>query len=66
MVLSEGDIIKFQTIHREVFGTEISKEAAYEQGIKLVRLMSIIYKPMTQQEFDDVHNHWEKLISNIN
>ncbi len=52
MVLSDDDIRKFQDIYREQFGKEITKQDAYEQGIKLLRLMSIIWQPMTQNEFD--------------
>ncbi|MFA6520439.1 MAG: hypothetical protein WCT44_02405 [Candidatus Paceibacterota bacterium] len=30
---------------------EISREDAYEKGMKLLRLMSIVYKPITEEEF---------------
>ena len=52
MVLSDEDILKFQALYKSQFGTEISKEDAYEQGIKLLRLMSIVYKPMTEKEYE--------------
>ena len=54
MVLTDGDIKKFQTIYRKQFGREISKEDAYEQGIKLLGLMELIYKPMTEEEMKSV------------
>ena len=54
MVLTDGDIKKFQTIYKEQFGKEISKEDAYEQGIKLLELMKLIYKPMTEEEMKSV------------
>ncbi len=57
MVLSDEDIEKFQTLYKSEFGIEIGKEDAYEKGIKLLRLMSIIYKPMTQEEFDLIQKH---------
>ncbi len=50
MSLSDQDIAKFQQLYKHQYGTEISKEEAYEQGIKLVRLMALIYKPMTEKE----------------
>ncbi len=52
MVLSDEQIKKFQNIYKDKFGKEISKEDAYEKGIKLLRLLHIIYKPMTQDDFD--------------
>lgn len=51
-ILTNEQVKKFQAIYRKSFGKEISKEAALEQGIKLVRLMEIIYKPMTKEEYE--------------
>lgn len=56
-MLSDEDIAKFQNLYKSHFGIEISREDAYEQGIKLVRLMSIVYKPMTEDEFKRVQEH---------
>lgn len=56
-MLTDEQIKKFQALYKERFGREIGKEAAYEQGVKLVRLMSVIYKPMTQEEFDAIQKH---------
>ncbi len=57
MVLSDEDIIKFQTIYKDQFGIEISKEDAYEKGIKLLQLMSAVYKPMTEKEHEFIQKH---------
>lgn len=57
MVLSDEDIIKFQSLYKSEFGIEISKADAYEKGIKLLQLVSTIYKPMTQKEFDFIQKH---------
>lgn len=59
MVLSDEDIILFQALYKNQFGKEISKEGACEQGIKLLRLISIVYKPMAEIEYQ---NH--KIIAN--
>ena len=52
MALSDENIKEFQTLYKEHFGKEISKEDARENGIKLLRLISIIYRPKdtAQQE----------------
>ena len=52
MVLSDEDVAKFQALYRSEFGTEISRADAYEKGIGLLRLMSIVYKPMTKEEYE--------------
>lgn len=57
MVLTDADIAKFQALYRSEFGKEISAEQAYEQGIKLVRLMSAIYRPMTKEQFEKIQKH---------
>jgi hypothetical protein len=54
MVLSDSDIIKFQEIYKKNFGKEISKQEAYEQGIKLLTLVKVIWKPMTQADWDRI------------
>ena len=57
MQLTDDDILKFQTLYKSEFGMEISKEDAYEKGIKLLRLMSIVYQPMTEKEHECIQKH---------
>ena len=51
MVLDNEQITKFQTLYKSRFGKEISREEALEQGTKLFRLVELVYKPMTEDEF---------------
>jgi len=53
-MLSDEQITKFQTLYKNHFGKEISREEAYEKGAKLVRLIELIYKPMTESEYKQV------------
>jgi len=57
MVLSDEDILKFQALYKSEFGMEISREDAYEKGIKLLQLMSVVYKPMTEKEYEFIQKH---------
>ena len=50
-MLSDEQIRKFQMLYKKHFGKEISREEAYEKGVKLVRLVELIYKPMTEDEY---------------
>ena len=50
MHLTDEDITKFQALYLKHFGEEISRERAHSEGIKLVRLMQLIYKPMTKAD----------------
>ena len=63
MVLSDEDIVKFQTLYKSEFGMEISREDAYEKGVKLLRLMSIVYKPMTEKEYTQIQKHREDTLA---
>ena len=50
MVLSDKDIIKFQELYKKIFGINISREDALDQGGKLLRFVSIVYKPLVEKE----------------
>lgn len=53
-MLSDEQITKFQTLYKNRFGREISREEAYEKGAKLLRLFELIYKPMTEAEYQQL------------
>ena len=55
-MLSNEQITKFQIIYKNRFGKEITKEEALEKGVKLLRLLELIYKPMTKKEYELVEN----------
>lgn len=49
-MLTDEQVTKFQTIYRDRFGKEISRSDALEKGARLVRLMQIVYQPITERE----------------
>jgi len=51
MSLTDAQISRFQEIYHKRFGKKISREEALEKGIKLVRLMQIVYRPITKKEY---------------
>lgn len=51
MLLTPTQITRFQEIYHKRFGKKISREEALEKGIKLVRLMQIVYRPITKEEY---------------
>ena len=50
-MLSEDQIRKFQILYKKRFGKEISREEAHEKGAELVRLIELVWKPMTEDEY---------------
>lgn len=51
MKLSNEKIDDFQKLYKKHFNKEISREEALQKGIQLVRLVELIYKPMTKADF---------------
>jgi hypothetical protein len=48
-MLSEEQIKAYRAIYKNHFGKEISREEAYEQGIRLIRLIELIFKPVNNR-----------------
>lgn len=65
MILSDENIREFQAIYKEHFGTEISKEDAYENGTKLLRLVSLIYRPTSSNEQLEIQKKQNTLSTKI-
>lgn len=51
MELTNKQIESFIAIHKECFGFEVSKKDALKMGISLVRLMKLVYQPITQKQY---------------
>ncbi|MDD3284363.1 MAG: hypothetical protein PHZ07_02100 [Patescibacteria group bacterium] len=60
-MLSDEQITKYQMLYKNRFGKDISREEAYEQGIKLIRLIKLVYKPMTQEEYNQVQERRKEI-----
>ncbi|NCA93639.1 MAG: hypothetical protein EOM84_00510 [Sphingobacteriia bacterium] len=66
-MLSDSQVLKFQTIYKNRFGKEISRSDALEKGAKLVNLMKIIYTPITKQELLEFQKRREaKTLTKLN
>ena len=50
-MLSDEQITKFQALYKGRFGKEIGRKEAHEKGVKLLRLMELVYQPMTKNEY---------------
>jgi hypothetical protein len=55
-MLSDERIAQFQALYKKHFNEDLSKEEAYELGAKLVRMVQLVYKPITEKEYQD----WQK------
>ena len=50
-MLTDEQIKKFQLLWKNRFGKKIGREETYEKGAKLIRLIELIYRPMTENEY---------------
>ena len=50
MMPTEEQIQKFRMIYKEKFGKELSDERAHIDAPRFLRLMQIVYQPMTHEE----------------
>ena len=64
MFFSDEQIRQFQVIYKNQTGKEISKEEAYEQGVSLVQLIRLTYKPMTIKEYHNLQKRREETKDN--
>jgi hypothetical protein len=53
-MLDDKQIIKFKRLYENLFGEKINHEKTYEEGIKLLRLIELIYKPITKNEYEQL------------
>jgi hypothetical protein len=60
-MLSDEQIKKFQNIYRKRFGKEIDRKEAYEKGVKLLRLIELIYHPITKEEYRELQRSNQKV-----
>jgi len=63
-MLGDSDIEAFREIYRTEFGKEINKEDAYEKGIKLLRLVELVYKPITLEQYKRLQQHKKEIGEN--
>lgn len=61
-MLSDEQIKKFQMLYKTRFGKDLSKEDALEKGIKLIRLIELIYRPMTATEYKELQERRQEII----
>lgn len=56
MQISKEKLEEFKKIYKKRFKKTLSSQDALEQGTKLLRLVELIYKPMTKEEYEKYKN----------
>ena len=55
MQITDKELDEFRRIYKKRFGKAITREEAREQGSSLLRLMKVVYQPVTQRQVDELH-----------
>jgi hypothetical protein len=55
MELSEEQVKRFQVLYEKRFGVSLSKREATEKGLELLTLMRVVYKPITKDQLNHLH-----------
>ncbi|MCK9393221.1 MAG: hypothetical protein WCX30_01665 [Candidatus Paceibacterota bacterium] len=59
-MISEKALKDFKAIYKKQFDIELSDQDALESATKLLKLVEIIYKPMTKEEYEKVQKRREE------
>jgi len=59
-MISEKALKEFKAIYKKKFDVDLSGQNALESATKLLRLVEIIYKPMTKEEYERVQKRREE------
>lgn len=59
-MISGEALEKFKAIYKKRFGKDISDEYALESATKLLNLVKLIYKPMTEREMKMIEKRREE------
>jgi len=59
-MISDDQLKRFMDLWEARFKKPIGKEEAYEKAIKLVRLIDIVYTPMSEREWELVQEDRKK------
>ncbi|OGL35884.1 hypothetical protein A3F38_01190 [Candidatus Saccharibacteria bacterium RIFCSPHIGHO2_12_FULL_48_21] len=52
--ISERDISDYKKLYRAKFGKDLDNQVAREQLSKLVRMMEIVYQPITKKQMKEL------------
>lgn len=53
-MVTEAEIAKFQQLYKQHFGIDLPRDVALHKYIRLLRTVELTYKPMTQEELDNL------------
>lgn len=56
MALSEEYIIKYTQLYKKHFGVNLPRDQAYDQASRLLGLVKVVYRPITELDYQASKN----------
>ena len=53
-MVSNKSLEKFKEIYKKRFGIELSNQDTLKKAIKCLRLVELVYKPITKEDYDSL------------
>lgn len=63
MKISEAQLTSFKALYKQHFGEELNQEDALEEALKLVRMMQLVYKPITKKQYQQVIKRQQQILN---
>lgn len=61
MKISEAQLTSFKALYKQHFGEELSQKDALEKALKLVRMMQLVYRPITEEQYQQVIKRQQRI-----
>jgi len=61
-MIPKEHLYKFKEFYKKRFNKELTDQEALESGTRLIRLIELIYKPMTQKDYDILQKRKEEIM----
>lgn len=63
MKISEAQLTTFKALYKQHFGEELSQKEALEKALKLVRMMQLVYQPITKEQYQRVIKRQQQILN---
>lgn len=51
-MLTKEQVKSYQALYKQRFGKELDRNEAYRQGVNLIRLIELVYKPISSENYN--------------
>jgi len=65
MQLTDDQIKKYQILYYERFGVRLGRAEVCEKAESLVRMVELVYKPMTKDELTSIKKRRKEIFNNL-